>query len=119
MHWFAMCSLLVLGFAPGALGAPTDSSEVGIAWLYPGLAVFSFIWAFADAYAIGANDVVGPCVHYLSKGAISAIVKSNVCCAQFATEFCLGVVQLWRGSWAWFSVDWVWFIFGACRPCPR
>ncbi len=51
--------MLLLCFAPRVFGAPTDSPEVGIAWLYPGLAVFSFVWAFADAYGIGANDVVG------------------------------------------------------------
>ena len=50
----------------GSAAIPQDSPEVGVPWLYTGLVAFSFIWAFADAYAIGANDVVRDLQLYFS-----------------------------------------------------
>jgi sodium-dependent phosphate transporter len=34
-----------------------DADNVGVPWQFTWLAVFAFLWAFADSFAIGANDV--------------------------------------------------------------
>jgi hypothetical protein len=34
-----------------------ESPESGVPWLYKGMVVWAFAWAFLDAFTIGANDV--------------------------------------------------------------
>eukprot|EP00961_Rhodomonas_salina_P123233 1659998-Rhodomonas_salina.1 len=37
--------------------AKVDSPEVGVPYLYKGMMIWAFGWAFVNAYSIGANDV--------------------------------------------------------------
>merc|ERR1712127_3549 len=48
---------LLAASAASVMSRQVDSPEVGVPFLYTGLIVWAFFWAFLDAFTIGANDV--------------------------------------------------------------
>ncbi|EKX54409.1 hypothetical protein GUITHDRAFT_99889 [Guillardia theta CCMP2712] len=60
-------------------------SEVGVPWLHPAWAIFSFFWAFIDAYGIGANDVANSFSTAVASRTITH--KQAVAIALFAEAF--------------------------------
>jgi phosphate/sulfate permease len=68
----------------------TDSPEVGVPWLYQGLMVWAFFWAFLDAYTIGANDVANAFANAVGAGTLT---HRQACLIACVFEF-IGVVAL-------------------------
>ena len=67
-----------------------ESPEVGVPWLYTGLIVWAFFWAFLDAYTIGANDVANAFANAVGAGTLN----HRQACAIAAVCELLGVIAL-------------------------
>jgi len=83
------CALIVAMIATAA-SAQVDSPEVGVPWLYKGLIVWAFFWAFLDAYTIGANDVANAFANAVGAGTLT---HRGACLIACVFEF-VGVVGL-------------------------
>eukprot|EP00961_Rhodomonas_salina_P041516 558797-Rhodomonas_salina.1 len=67
-----------------------DSPERGVPWLYKGMVVWAFGWAFLDAYTIGANDVANSFANAVGS---RTITHRQACMIACVGEF-LGVMVL-------------------------
>ena len=86
-----MLPLAVLAASAVAVASKqTDSPEVGVPWLYQGLMVWAFFWAFLDAYTIGANDVANAFANAVGSGTLT---HRSACLVACVCEF-IGVVAL-------------------------
>lgn len=83
------CALIVAMIATAA-SKQVDSPEVGVPWLYKGLIVWAFFWAFLDAYTIGANDVANAFANAVGAGTLT---HRSACLIACVFEF-VGVVAL-------------------------
>ena len=86
-----MLPLAVLAATAVAVASKqTDSPEVGVPWLYQGLMMWAFFWAFLDAYTIGANDVANAFANAVGAGTLT---HRSACLIACVCEF-VGVIAL-------------------------
>jgi len=83
-------ALLVATLAMVASKQIDNPDEVGVPYLYKGLMVWAFFWAFLDAYTIGANDVANAFANAVGAGTLT---HRGACLIACLFEF-VGVVAL-------------------------
>ena len=83
-------ALLVATLSMVASVQVDNPDEVGVPYLYKGLMVWAFFWAFLDAYTIGANDVANAFANAVGAGTLT---HRGACLIACIFEF-IGVVAL-------------------------
>jgi len=88
VHGLVALSVLALGvLASGGIPSP----DLGIPWLYKGLAVWAFAWAGLDAFGIGANDVANSFANAVAAKTITYGQAAGIACvAEFVGAIALG-----------------------------
>lgn len=73
---------LLAASTASVMSRQVESPEVGVPFLYTGLIVWAFFWAFLDAYTIGANDVANSFANAVGAGTLThkgACAIASVC----------------------------------------
>ena len=82
MGHFMLPMAMLAATAVSVYSKQIDSPEVGVPYLYKGMIVWAFFWAFLDAYTIGANDVANAFANAVGSGTLthrSACLIACVC----------------------------------------
>jgi len=90
MGRFMLPAALLAATLVSVASKQTDSPEVGVPYLYKGLIVWSFFWAFLDAFTIGANDVANAFANAVGCGTLT---HRSACLVACIFEF-IGVIAL-------------------------